>query len=217
MTLEPTSTVKPMLRLNPEDIQGEILCSIYPEGEIAVITADGSDLTIVLEGSPALGINDNRHPAWLPSGKGYSYTVDDFAQAEIWVADSLEGPGHFVLGDVATYSSHSWSPDGRSLAYVSASNQGVIFDLESQNIYNLTTDQFRSAADPAWSPDGTRIAFSGSEGGRRDIYFINQEGNDEAMVVENLDAGILADRRSHPNFLAGELRLELYDFGAGIK
>jgi predicted amidohydrolase len=42
--------------------------------------------------------------------------------------------------------------------------------------------------------------------------FVDQDGNDESMVVRILDPAILEDRRNHPNFLAKELRPELYRF-----
>lgn len=44
------------------------------------------------------------------------------------------------------------------------------------------------------------------------IRFVDDDGNDERLVVEELDPEILADRRNHPNFLAEELRPELYRF-----
>jgi predicted amidohydrolase len=44
------------------------------------------------------------------------------------------------------------------------------------------------------------------------LEFVDKEGNDEAMVVRELDPAKLLDRRGHPNFLARELRPELYYF-----
>ena len=44
------------------------------------------------------------------------------------------------------------------------------------------------------------------------LKFVDEDGNDEAMVVQKLDPAQLLDRRSHPNFLARELRPELYCF-----
>ena len=133
-------------------------------------------MSILLEASYDKVISDNRRATWLPDGKRFSYTVDDFSQAEIWVADGLESPGQLLLGDAATYSSHAWSPDGRSVAFVSTSNQIGIYNVDTQTTFNLTDDHVRSAADPAWSPDGTRIAFSGLEQGNQDIYLIDVDG-----------------------------------------
>lgn len=42
------------------------------------------------------------------------------------------------------------------------------------------------------------------------LSFVDREGNDESMVVVELSTKTLEDRRSHPNFLAKELRPELY-------
>jgi N-carbamoylputrescine amidase len=44
------------------------------------------------------------------------------------------------------------------------------------------------------------------------LKFVDRNGHDEAMVVQELDPAQLIDRRSHPNFLAKELRPELYCF-----
>jgi predicted amidohydrolase len=65
-----------------------------------------------------------------------------------------------------------------------------------------------------WEPDGAK--FPGWAGiidpwGNL-LANIDQEGSDEAMVVTEIGPETLADRRSHPNFLAKELRPELYQF-----
>lgn len=44
------------------------------------------------------------------------------------------------------------------------------------------------------------------------LAFVEDEGNEEAMVIHRLEPGELIERRSHPNFLAKELRPELYRF-----
>ena len=72
-----------------------------------------------------------------------------------------------------------------------------------------------SSSDPVeWEPKGRR--FPGWAGvfspWGRVISFVDTEGNDESLVVEELDPEELEDRRSHVNFLAEELRPELYRF-----
>jgi N-carbamoylputrescine amidase len=44
------------------------------------------------------------------------------------------------------------------------------------------------------------------------LGFMDEAGNDEAMIVRQLEPACLLDRRSHPNFLAKELRPALYQF-----
>ena len=64
----------------------------------------------------------------------------------------------------------------------------------------------------AWEPNGTR--FPGWAGvvdpWGSVLAFVDREGNDEAMVVVEIGPETLQDRRAHPNFLAAELRPELY-------
>jgi TolB protein len=111
--------------------------------------------------------------------------VDDFAQAEIWVAQTTGGEGQFLLGDVATNSAHTWSPDGQSIAYVSTRNQIMRYNRVTQTTLELTDAQFRTAADPAWSPDGTRIAFSGNQRGNPDIYIIDVDGTNLRRITNH--------------------------------
>lgn len=44
------------------------------------------------------------------------------------------------------------------------------------------------------------------------VEFVERDGNDESMVVQKLTPLTLDDRREHPNFLAKELRVDLYKF-----
>lgn len=75
----------------------------------------------------------------------------------------------------------AWSPDGKKLAYVSpcnrradsyTNNTGIyIYDLERDVSLSLVTDQ-TSDYDPAWSPDGTMLAFTSLRNGHEQIYLI---------------------------------------------
>ena len=187
-TPNPTGTPRPLSPLRLDANQGEVLFSIYPRGDIGIVKADGSEMTILIEAPANLGINDNRHASWLPDGDRFSYTVDDFGQAEIWVANVQGSEARFLLGDIATNSSHSWSPDGQSIAYVSTRNQIVLYDLATQTRFPLTDEHFRSAADPAWSPDGSRVAFSAAESGNQDVYLVDIDGTNFVRVTNHADA-----------------------------
>jgi TolB protein len=177
-----------LLPLSLDADQGEILCSIYPEGDIGSVKADGSEMTILMDTPASLDIYDNRHAAWLPDGNRFSYTLDDFIQAEIWVANVQGSKAQFLLGDVAADSSHSWSPDGQSIAYVATSNQIILYNLATQTSFQLTEEPFRLASAPDWSPDGSRIAFSAIEGSNQDIYLIDIAGTNLVRVTISAEA-----------------------------
>ncbi|MBN1641220.1 MAG: hypothetical protein JXA09_08290 [Anaerolineae bacterium] len=78
--------------------------------------------------------------------------------------------------------------------------------------YALLCNSAESRVPSEWEPDGSKFpGWAGVVGPWGNVLaFVDWEGNDEAMVVVEIDPDALRDRREHPNFLAGELRPELY-------
>jgi TolB protein len=111
-----------------------------------------------------------------PQGGGYCGTV--------WVMNP-DGSGQRRLtnGGVAGCGQewgHTWSPDGRQIAFVSDGIQVMNADGSGQR--RLTSDTgFES--NPAWSPDGRRIAFTGGRDGNAGIYVINADGTEQRLLM----------------------------------
>lgn len=80
--------------------------------------------------------------------------------------------------------------------------------------YAVVCNSAESRGANAWEPNGR--LFPGWAGvispWGRVIAFVDAEGNAESLVVEELDPQELEERRGHENFLAKELRPELYRF-----
>jgi TolB protein len=76
-----------------------------------------------------------------------------------------------------------WSPDGRSLAYVSDRND----DLYNSDIYVdercLTTPKDSFDWAPRWSPDGKRIAYVSDIDGWARIWIMNADGTDPKALT----------------------------------
>lgn len=84
----------------------------------------------------------------------------------------------------------------------------------TNGFYCLVCNSAEDRAPSEWEPNGNK--FPGWAGvispWGRVMAFVDAEGNGESAVVEELDPTELEDRRSHVNFLAKELRPELYQF-----
>src|SRR5262249_18753383 len=94
-----------------------------------------------------------------------------------------------TVGSRALYSQPSVSPDGRRLAVVKAdldkeSNDVWVFDVETGEEKQITFSQSReSAAAPAWSPDGTYLAYVALRAGYFSLYRrpSNANGSEELL------------------------------------
>ena len=92
---------------------------------------------------------------------------------------------------VVTYTSYqgapSWSPDGKTLAYV-AQVDGVLQvftrSLSSTLPGRVTASRF-DCNDPFWAPDGSRIYYHSLAGEREGLYSIAPTGGSPVLVVPN--------------------------------
>ena len=86
----------------------------------------------------------------------------------------------------------TWSPDGRSLLYVSyRQGQPVIFRasiFEGKSTANVTGEKNSQAFAPAQSPDGKRIAFASNRGGSMDIWVANIDGTSPRRLTQSAAA-----------------------------
>lgn len=75
------------------------------------------------------------------------------------------------------------------IAFVSSPGGGnmniLVFDIKNSTIRSLTNMLSAENESPAWSPDGSKIAFSSYRDGNREIYVINADGTGLKRVTEN--------------------------------
>jgi len=82
------------------------------------------------------------------------------------------------------------SPDGRRVAYYDKRDEELwIADLATGTRVNVSQSDADLNYMPAWSPDGTRLAFATSRTGDHDIYVVNADGTGlRQLTVDPLPA-----------------------------
>ena len=136
----------------------------------------------------------DRDPVWSPDGKHIVFVRWDGGNADLFV---LRKPADGTWQDgieVTSLTQHeaddispNWSPDARSIAFVS-------FRDGSAEIYTMRVDGSKkrrltnnSADDltPDWSSDGKRIGFASNLYGQSEIFVMNADGSRQRRLTNN--------------------------------
>ena len=162
--------------------------------EIYVMSADGSEQTRVTDSrADGLGL-DSTQPAWSPDGSRIAFTrnirnphTNDY---EIYVVNP-DGTGlrrlTFNLTPDSLFSNRNdmgpnWSPDGSRIVFASG-RPGPLniysMDADGGDVVRLT-ERPSANFEPAFSPDGTKIAFVG---GPQHLLVMNADGTNETDLT----------------------------------
>jgi TolB protein len=173
--------------------------------EIWMMNADGSDNHPLITG----GLNIA--PAWSPDGThlAYAHAETPDQPLKLWLMRIADGANRALLPDTPADVDENvprWSPDSRHIAFTSNRREGRyeiwVFDVQDATAPRpLTTayhDDLLDAAIeqkvPAWSPDGTQIAYwQGVEMSDprtdlpRDVWVMSADGGDPQRLTRGDD------------------------------
>jgi TolB protein len=167
---------------------------------IAVINDDGTGQRRLTD----QGFNDNE-PSWSPDGSQIVFYSNRLAGRLNIFRINADGSGMVPLTD-STLQVHSlspcWSPDGSRIAFVSdrdgpRKSEIWVMNADGSNLQRLTTNiqlgsdlngpYYSLDQNPAWAPDGTKIAFWSNRDdiANPEIYSIAVNGTNLTRLTNN--------------------------------
>ena len=188
-------------------------------GDIEMVAAEG-DNTINLTESAA----DDRNPAWSPDSQTIAFTATDRVRTRILTVDIDTRTVVEIAEENA--SSLKWSPDGKSLLFVSdpmlpnddrRDNEDIFtISLDSGAARLLTpgTPRFRESS-PSWAPDSHQIAYTTDSSGYSNVTVLDTEsGTSRSIAPEMIDQ--LAPKWSPDGRLIAYVRNENSQFNIWV-
>jgi WD40 repeat protein len=147
--------------------------------EIYTMNQEGSDLWRLTDNPAA-----DENPAWSPAWTRVAFQSNRNGNWDIFTVKSTCDPRQPETSDICDLRQltadkaddmlPAWSPDGRSIAFVSSRDGNpeiYVMDSDGQNQRRLT---FNPTGDwrPAWLPDSRCLVFTSDRGGNNDIYML---------------------------------------------
>jgi len=161
--------------------------------DVFVINVDGTGLTNLTHNSTYQDLR----PAWSPDGKKIAFQTNRDGNDEIYVMNADGSNPTRLTSNENSDQAPDWSPDGR---IVFQSDRDRNFEIWAMNadgsgLTQLTyTQGCVRNLDPAWSPDGTTIAFDSDrdfptddcrnlERGIHQVFVMNADGTNQVSLT----------------------------------
>jgi len=188
----------------------------YEDDQIAIEVLDlATGTTRVVAQSPVVADGkyvEYVYPRWSPDGKQIVFGVMSYptpptdanilsSSIAIVNADGSEADAPRILTDPALFGAYpDWSPDGQRIVFNTYPIGSFQDTTKAQNLYTIRPDGTEMtqvthfgendtrAAEPTWTPDGTRIIFMyiardpSNPAGARSIAFVDADGSNLTVV-----------------------------------
>lgn len=169
---------------------GTTIAYAQEDGGILVSPVDGSDARLIVDQSfVASGLT------WSPDGTRIAFAApgnaaDASPDSDLWITDAQGTTQVNITGTTdASETSPSWSPDGNSILFARTTPSGgamlmtIAPDPDASPVQ--VTDGSSLDQNPSWSPDGSRIVFDRTWAEGTDVFTMQIDGLDLALVARN--------------------------------
>ena len=168
-----------------------------PDGKLIAfeLVLAGPDIYTVAVDDPApLNLTDTEssadgYPVWSPDGTKIAFQSNraNGTTFDVYVMNANGTEVTQLTDEPGNDGFAVWSPDGSRLAFGTdrdGQEEIYVMDADGSNVRNLTNRPQSGDFGPAWSPDGTEIAFTSlGEDGNFDIYVMNADGTDQRRIT----------------------------------
>ena len=169
-----------------------------PDVALAAAPDHNLDLYLYPDGNPdrLIELTDTpdraeRLPSLAPDGRSLLFVADaDDGSADLFLMH-LDGVGHptgteLLLDGPNNLSDSDWSPDGKTILV--RSDREEVSAIYRYDVRTGALDPFLDLAyNPAWSPDGSTVAFSApnaDEPQNLDLYVVDADGSHRRRVID---------------------------------
>jgi Tol biopolymer transport system component len=149
-----------------------------------------------------LGCPSLSHPAWSPRSDSVVVAGVRGDRSDLWMVDTRSGHTTRLTDDTYDEVEPCWTPDGRSITFASDRNAPVVLhplrrergfggygiyglDLERRQVHPVL-DTHGDDRSPAWSADGSKLAFISDRGGAPNVFLHDKEDGTITQLTDVL-------------------------------
>ncbi len=143
-------------------------------------------------------------PTWSPDGSQLLYAAEAGGMRQIFVKRLATGEERRLMSDSFDDIQPAWAPDGRTILFVRSRQAGkklepgdVFGQYDGGDLWALDvrtgkeTKLLDNAFNPAFSPDGQRIALDSSWAGPRRIWVVNSVGSNPQQMTSDVSEAVV--------------------------